>query len=584
MTSNVPWSVKGIDPKTREAAKDLARRSGMTLGEYINTVINQEAEGGQRAIYGDAASGPESSVALEQLGARIEAAEARSSAAIRGVDQSVQGVLARLAATEQGQAAVASRLEGFEKEMAGRLVLPEGDSGAPVAAFKSLESAIGKVAAQLYESDDRNGEALTKIVERLERAEAQTTVAVKRLETSFAGLDERLRATEARGPAGPGVPDSRFEQLATELHARVDAAREEMAQTLEQAAEGRFDRMERVVETLTGHVEAAERRSHQAIEKLGHEVLRVAETLGKRMVQVENRSADAVEQVGGEVVRIAAAMESRLRVSDNAHAEALERLGEEIARISERLAERIATSERRSAQAIDSVGDQVLRATDKLNTRYDRAASDLADRIRASEDRTARFLDEARERLGRPPRRDLPPAARLPRRRRPRPLRCARRARAPREPLRPPPPAARSAPACCASPRPGSPTPLAPFPPELVEPPVRPPIWPSWKPRSSPTPNPWPPTASGSTASPVLSVDPAPDADEALKALELDEPLAAVEVEPTIVDEAPESGRRRRPRCPSPSPPKPSACSKSSTAPISPPPRRRRPLSRSPSS
>ncbi len=27
-----PWSVKGIDPKARELAKDLARRQGMTLG------------------------------------------------------------------------------------------------------------------------------------------------------------------------------------------------------------------------------------------------------------------------------------------------------------------------------------------------------------------------------------------------------------------------------------------------------------------------------------------------------------------------------------------------------------------------
>jgi len=29
MTSGAPWSVKGIDPKAREIAKDLARRSGM---------------------------------------------------------------------------------------------------------------------------------------------------------------------------------------------------------------------------------------------------------------------------------------------------------------------------------------------------------------------------------------------------------------------------------------------------------------------------------------------------------------------------------------------------------------------------
>ena len=42
MTAGQPWSVKGIDPKAREAAKDLARRSGMTLGEWLNQVILED--------------------------------------------------------------------------------------------------------------------------------------------------------------------------------------------------------------------------------------------------------------------------------------------------------------------------------------------------------------------------------------------------------------------------------------------------------------------------------------------------------------------------------------------------------------
>ena len=42
MTSAAPWSVKGIDPKTREIAKDLARRSGMTLGEWLTHVIAED--------------------------------------------------------------------------------------------------------------------------------------------------------------------------------------------------------------------------------------------------------------------------------------------------------------------------------------------------------------------------------------------------------------------------------------------------------------------------------------------------------------------------------------------------------------
>ena len=42
MTAAAPWSVKGIDPKAREVAKALARRSGMTLGEWLNRVILED--------------------------------------------------------------------------------------------------------------------------------------------------------------------------------------------------------------------------------------------------------------------------------------------------------------------------------------------------------------------------------------------------------------------------------------------------------------------------------------------------------------------------------------------------------------
>ena len=45
MSANAPWSVKGIDPQAREIAKDLARRSGQTLGEWINSMIIEGGKG-----------------------------------------------------------------------------------------------------------------------------------------------------------------------------------------------------------------------------------------------------------------------------------------------------------------------------------------------------------------------------------------------------------------------------------------------------------------------------------------------------------------------------------------------------------
>ena len=44
MSAAAPWSVKGIEPRAREIAKDLARRSGMTLGEWLNTMIMEDGD------------------------------------------------------------------------------------------------------------------------------------------------------------------------------------------------------------------------------------------------------------------------------------------------------------------------------------------------------------------------------------------------------------------------------------------------------------------------------------------------------------------------------------------------------------
>jgi len=44
MRFGVPWSLKGIRPEARETAEAAARRAGMPLGEWLNSVIIQQAE------------------------------------------------------------------------------------------------------------------------------------------------------------------------------------------------------------------------------------------------------------------------------------------------------------------------------------------------------------------------------------------------------------------------------------------------------------------------------------------------------------------------------------------------------------
>ncbi len=457
MAANAPWSVKGIDPKAREIAKDLARRSGMTLGEWLNQMIMEDGEPDDGSAAPPETFNPprtppaylrmeapehlgddvlRAADALDRLSARIEASEHRATLAISGIDQSVSGILGRLEAAEREQIAVAARFEGAVSEIAGeqsrlsdRLRNVEHDAAGPrsVEAVRSMEVALAKVAGHLYDGEAQieqrftalkaeidglgarpaadgsptvagvSEEVVERLAERIGEAEDRTSAAMRGLEASFARLDERLGSAETH-IEGRGH-EAGLEQLAASLSARVDAVRLEMAEKIRAAADDRFERIERSLGEMTGHVAAAERRQALAIERMGHEVLRMADTLGRRVQEVEHRSADAIEQVGGDVARMANAMETRLAKSDETGARALEKLGGEIARITERLAERIANAERRSAQAMDDVGEQVSRVSDRLQDRQERTQTELAERIRLSEERTARLLEDARERI-----------------------------------------------------------------------------------------------------------------------------------------------------------------------------------------
>jgi len=43
MVSKSPWSVKGVEPEAREAAKIAARRAGLTVGEWLSHTIRTAA-------------------------------------------------------------------------------------------------------------------------------------------------------------------------------------------------------------------------------------------------------------------------------------------------------------------------------------------------------------------------------------------------------------------------------------------------------------------------------------------------------------------------------------------------------------
>jgi len=457
MTAAAPWSVKGIDPKAREVAKELARRSGMTLGEWLNRIIleddmpedvTSEEHFSARPIR-SAIEAPKSympsptysapgysakpdelgriAFALDRLTDRIEASETRTGLAISGVEHSVRHAMARIETAEREHMAVATRFDAAAEQLAAeqaraadRMRRMETELSGPrsTEAIKILEESVGLMAGQVSAGEERTRatladleaklasapagvdpavvieEAVSRLAQRLADAEGRTGEALDALRDSLVQLDQRMYAADG---SVRGDMDQRLASLADDLSRRVEDVRAELAERLTTAGPGQVEaRLGQMAEQMA----AAEARSAHAIETMGREVLTMAETLNRRVQSAEQRSAEAIEQVGGEIARIAGAVENRLGRTDQLHAEALERLGAEIGKITERLTDRIIQSERRAAQAIDDVGEQVAKVTERIEQRHERAAGDLAERIRQSEERTARLLETAGARLG----------------------------------------------------------------------------------------------------------------------------------------------------------------------------------------
>ena len=232
MTAGGPRSARFLDPTSRQLAEDLARRSGMTLNEWVSRLM---AEGPEDATSQDyfiqgsrnyvEASRPTPryetphpadevtrvAQAIERLSDRIETAESRQALAIAGVERSVREVIARIDAAEREQMQVAARFDsdvseakGENSRLAERLRQLEGQAIGPrsAEAMRALEGAIGNVAGQVYEGERRSRDALADMrnrVERLDSAETRPLSAIRDLKSTCAALDERLNLVAEQG-------------------------------------------------------------------------------------------------------------------------------------------------------------------------------------------------------------------------------------------------------------------------------------------------------------------------------------------------------------------------------------------------
>jgi localization factor PodJL len=389
MTAGAPWSVKGIDPKAREVAKELAARAGMTLGEWLNRSIldgetppatarrPQAARELPQSGTRDPFDRPEADLrrlteVLDRLADRLEGSEGRTGKAISNLETTVRATLGRLE-----QAVEHSQPPGRQES---RFDRHEG-------VLRALENALSRLAAQVQDGEVRTREALDGLRSRLDRAESRpqasaagmdqislrvgeiqdrTAAAMSTLREAFAGVDERLARLESAALEGV---EERLREVSFRLGERLDAARAEMSRELGEASGRRISELERALADLTVKVEKVEK------EASGRVALDPGPDKSLDEPSAARRPADEVERIG-EILK------SRLSRADPGQAATLSRLGDEVTRMG------------------DSPGAWTEPPASPSQGGWDVATEDdISRRIRQSEDRTARLLEEARLRL-----------------------------------------------------------------------------------------------------------------------------------------------------------------------------------------
>lgn len=482
MSQTGPWSVKGIDNRAREAAREAAREEGTTLGAYLNRLILQDDpnlgsasmreptgrssfedhdpinEATDRTAHGFGArpshhrphptTDEPANAALDRLTRRIESAEARSTLAITGIDQSVVGLLSRLENAEHNQHALGNHWESVLGDvqktydvLTNKISAIENNdaSSRNQAALQALEDALGKLASHVYEENELVSEEASAIKVRLETGLGELS---SRMDNVDEAVEVKLR--EASDTVIKAVADSqlrvegtnhhladRFSQLEANVHSELASVTEKSA-TLDQALAHNQEQFA----TIQDRLNRAETSTNQALEHLkstfssldarleniaqgtNTDISSVADDIRDQFQAKFDSLADdmramiastraemaseievAAKSVDGNLIArledTISAMGARLDASEDVQAQTMEMVGDTVTRITESVDQRLVAGQNQQSRDIEQISAQVTRVTESIDRRFKEMSSDDYANVATSELREdmARFTD-----------------------------------------------------------------------------------------------------------------------------------------------------------------------------------------------
>jgi localization factor PodJL len=448
MKSGVPWSVKGVEPDAREAAKAKARRAGLTLGAWLNQVIRDsggtevsEAEINRWAAEAEEAAGLQD---LGEIVGRLEVLERRQIEANREIEQALETLAVRIGRTQ------APRPAEPDKGTLERLVRIEAESQKRV---ERLSREIGMLANRYSDIEARQEQGHQEVAEALERlsrkpapAPAESPLLAK-IQAALGTMEVRLESVsrDSRSAA------TTFEHALRAVMERVvtgEKRQQEQARAFERALEGlttqiqeavtredsgeaeAVQRLETAVSEITAHFETIEKRRErgsravedaiknlterlsQSDQRYGEQVQGPLSSLDKTLQRVTQRIEESEARTQGAV----SALDKRLQTSEAVTRGTLAKIEGQLegvetqtqsvlAAIDEKLAEADARAQSLLAEMDDKLAGSEVRGQDTLAA-IDNRLTDIADRIdqndteqRASRLALMRAIDDTRKRV-----------------------------------------------------------------------------------------------------------------------------------------------------------------------------------------
>lgn len=310
-----PWSVKGIDPKARELARERAQRQGVTLGQYLNSLLLEADSAPVSEIHlGDALPHSASvsddhdlrrmSQEIDQLAQRLEASTSRSARAVAGIDKSILGLMGKVDSSGKAQLQALERvtralgeIETTQSALRSRIdSLETGANGSPTLdALKTLESSLARlsdtVQSRVQDQNDLRtlfDEKVNKVASKVDDVARSVDSAVHNaIRSNSAGItgrvdeiEEKMSTVERRIEAGINkITDAatRFELFENKAERAVG----DTAYRMERALETTLDRSRAMSKEVLSRVDGIEEKNREAMTSLGDAVARITDRVGR---------------------------------------------------------------------------------------------------------------------------------------------------------------------------------------------------------------------------------------------------------------------------------------------------------------